>query len=78
MAIFFFDKLYERWQNTVVTPTLGQLVLEAIRKQTEQGIWNELASSIPPWLLLWFLSPGSCLEFPCWCPSMDCELGYVS
>lgn len=24
---------------------------------------RKLGSSIPPWLLLWFLPPGSCLEF---------------
>lgn len=53
--------------------------LSCINKQAEQAIGYKSVSRIPPWPLLLFLPPGSCLVFLSSCPSMmgydrDCRL----
>jgi hypothetical protein len=45
----------------VAGATLGLLVLQSIRKQTEQVMESKPVSSTPPWLLPQFLPPGSCI-----------------
>ena len=43
-----------------------QVVLGSRRKITEQECTRKPEGSVPPWLLLQFPTPGSCLEFlPC-------------
>lgn len=41
----------------------GQVVLGGVRKQAEQALGSNLVNRIPPWPLLVFFSPGSCLDF---------------
>lgn len=41
--------------------TCEKVVLGSIRKQGEQAMMNKWVSSIPPWTLLQFCAPGSCL-----------------
>lgn len=51
-------------QATVGSAVLGQVVLDGLRKQTEQDKRRKPVNSIPPWLLLRFLPPGPCPDFP--------------
>jgi hypothetical protein len=41
--------------------TLGLVVLDIIRKQTEKAMKSKAVSNTPSWLLHQFLPPGSCL-----------------
>jgi hypothetical protein len=41
----------------------GKVIPECTRKQAEQAMGSKPVSSVPPWPLLQFLHPGSCLEF---------------
>jgi hypothetical protein len=43
---------------------MGAVVLGCIMEQTEQAMRIKPVNSIHPWLLLQFLPPGSCLDFP--------------
>lgn len=42
----------------------GQVGLGSIRKVAELERENKPLSSIPPWLLILFVLPGSCFELP--------------
>lgn len=46
------------------SPLPRQVVLGSIRKVAELERENKLVSSIPPWLLILFVFPGSCFELP--------------
>ena len=50
---------------------LGQVDLGCIRKWAEQTMGIIPLSSTPPWLLLQFLAPGSCLGFSHWTVALD-------
>jgi len=55
------------------------MVLGSIRKQAEQAMRNRPVSSTPPWPLLQFLPPDSCLELLPWLPSVEeCSLRVVT
>ena len=41
----------------------GLVVLGSTRKQAEQVMVSKSVSNTPPWPLLQFLPPGSCLKF---------------
>jgi hypothetical protein len=47
-----------------------KVILGSVRKQTEQAVRSKAVSSVPPWPLLQFLPPSSCLELP-WLPFMN-------
>lgn len=65
-GIFFINNWCERAQSTENGVTLGQMLLECIGRQIEQATKNKPISSVPPWSLLQFWSPDSCLDFPQW------------
>jgi hypothetical protein len=54
----------------------GRVVLDYMRKQTEQATRNKAVSQILPWPLLQFLLSGSCLEFLASIPSMNLEVTF--
>jgi hypothetical protein len=46
------------------------MLLDCIRKHSEQGMGNKLVKGTLPWSLPQFLPPGSCLGFCCDLPEV--------
>lgn len=65
-GIFSTDDWCGRAQPTVGSATPGKVVPACIRKQAEQALESKPVHNMSSWLLLQFLPPGSCLEFPLW------------
>lgn len=53
----------------------GQVILGCVREKREQANEGQGRKHCPPWHLLQFRPPGSCLERLPWLPwMMDCDV----